>query len=148
MLQCFVVNRWVQSGHIFLIHPWPETLPFGSKDHKSFREDAQVLGDVIIVLHYKSCSKWQPLTYYMFCTTCLCYAEMFERFPDSSSCYCNSCHKIMLCLHWSLTHQALHIPPEKDIQWSQVRGARWPSYWFQHDGALPHCTNVFREYLD
>jgi hypothetical protein len=32
-------------------------------------------------------------------------------FPDVSSCYCNSCHKIRLYLHWSLVHQALQVPP-------------------------------------
>jgi hypothetical protein len=31
-----------------------------------------------------------------------------------------------LCLHWSLIHQALHVPPEKGIQCSQVRGAGGP----------------------
>jgi hypothetical protein len=40
MLQCSVGDRWVQSYHILLIHPCPEMLPFGTKDHKSFREDA------------------------------------------------------------------------------------------------------------
>jgi hypothetical protein len=38
-----------------------------------------------------------------------------RHFPDGSSCYCNSCHKIMLCLHWSLVRQALYVPPEKEI---------------------------------
>jgi hypothetical protein len=33
-----------------------------------------------------------------------------RHFPDGSSCYCNSCCKIMLCLHCSLVHQALHVP--------------------------------------
>jgi hypothetical protein len=54
----------------------------------------------------------------------------------------------MLCLQWSLVHQALHVPPEKEIQWSQVRGARMPGYWFQDDDAPAHCTKVVREYLD
>jgi hypothetical protein len=45
---------------------------------------------------------------------------------DGSSCYCYSCHKIRLCLHWSPVHQALYVLPEKEIQWSQVRGARGP----------------------
>jgi hypothetical protein len=35
----------------------------------------------------------------------------------------------MLCIHRSFVHQALHVPPEKEIQWSQVRGARGPRYW-------------------
>jgi hypothetical protein len=48
------------------------------------------------------------------------------HFLDGSSCYCNSCHKIML----SLVHQALHVPPEKEIQWNQVSGVRGPGYWF------------------
>jgi hypothetical protein len=52
-----------------------------------------------------------------------------RHFSGGSSYYCNSCHKIMLCLHWSLVHQALCVPPEKEIQWSQVRGARGPNYW-------------------
>jgi hypothetical protein len=39
-----------------------------------------------------------------------------QHFPDGSSCYCSSCHKIMLCLHLSLVHQALHVHPEKEIQ--------------------------------
>jgi hypothetical protein len=38
--------------------------------------------------------------------------------------------------------------PEKEIQWSQVRGARGPGYWFQHDDTPAHCTNVVLEYLD
>jgi hypothetical protein len=50
-------------------------------------------------------------------------------FPDGPSCYCNSCHKFRLRLHRSLVHQALHVPSEKEIQWSQGRGARWPGYW-------------------
>jgi hypothetical protein len=33
-----------------------------------------------------------------------------RHLPDGSSCYCNSCDKIVLCLHWSLVHQALHVP--------------------------------------
>jgi hypothetical protein len=41
---------------------------------------------------------------------------------DVSSCYCNSCH-------WSLVHQALHVPPEKEIQWSQFSRARGTGYW-------------------
>jgi hypothetical protein len=49
-----VVDRWVQSDHILLIYPCPEVLPFGTKGHKVFREDAYVLGDVIVVLHLKS----------------------------------------------------------------------------------------------
>jgi hypothetical protein len=40
MLQRSVVGRWVQSDHILSIHPCPETLPFATKGHKSFREDA------------------------------------------------------------------------------------------------------------
>jgi hypothetical protein len=32
-------------------------------------------------------------------------------------------------LRWSLRHQALHVPPEKEIQWSQVGGVRGPGYW-------------------
>jgi hypothetical protein len=36
----------------------------------------------------------------------------------------------------------LHVYPEKGIQWSKVRGARGPGYWFQHDDATTHCTNV------
>jgi hypothetical protein len=40
MLQGSVVDRWVQSDHIFLIHPSSKTLPFGTKGHQSFREDA------------------------------------------------------------------------------------------------------------
>jgi hypothetical protein len=40
MLQRSVVDRCVQSDHILLIHPCPEMLPFGTKGHKSFREDA------------------------------------------------------------------------------------------------------------
>ncbi|XP_023702598.1 uncharacterized protein LOC111861884 [Cryptotermes secundus] len=32
----------------------------------------------------------------------------------------------MLCLHWSFVHQALNVPQEKGIQWSEVRG---PGYW-------------------
>jgi hypothetical protein len=40
MLQCSVVDRWVQSDHILLIHLCPEMLPFGTKGHKSFWEDA------------------------------------------------------------------------------------------------------------
>jgi hypothetical protein len=45
----------------------------------------------------------------------------------------------MLCLHWSLVHQALHVPPEKEIKWSQVRGARGPGYWASRSptGCLP-----------
>jgi hypothetical protein len=39
-------------------------------------------------------------------------------------------------------------PQEKEIQCSEVRGVRGPRYWFQHDGAPAHCTNVVREYLD
>jgi hypothetical protein len=31
-----------------------------------------------------------------------------QHFPGGSSCY-----KIMLCLHWSLVHQALHVPQRK-----------------------------------
>jgi hypothetical protein len=31
----------------------------------------------------------------------------------------------MLCL----IHQALHIHPEKEIQWCQVRGVGGPCYW-------------------
>jgi hypothetical protein len=38
MLQRSVVDRWVQSDHILLIHSYPETLPFSTKGHKSFRE--------------------------------------------------------------------------------------------------------------
>jgi hypothetical protein len=71
-----------------------------------------------------------------------------KDFPYDSSCYCNSCHMIMLCLHWSLLHQALHVPPEKEIQWSQVRGVRTPGYWFQHDGVPAQCANVVHEYLE
>jgi hypothetical protein len=51
------------------------------------------------------------------------YLKDFRHFPDGSNSYCNSCHKIMLCLYWSVVH------PEKEIQWSQVRGARGPGYW-------------------
>jgi hypothetical protein len=47
-----------------------------------------------------------------------------RHFPDSSSCY-----KIMLCLHWNLVHEALHVPSEIEFQWSQVRGARGQGYW-------------------
>jgi hypothetical protein len=32
----------------------------------------------------------------------------------------------MLCLHYSLVHQALHLPPERKIQMCQVGGARGP----------------------
>jgi hypothetical protein len=40
MLQSSEVDRWVQSGHILLIYPCPETLPLVTKGHKSFQEDA------------------------------------------------------------------------------------------------------------
>jgi hypothetical protein len=40
MLQRYVADRWVQCDHILLIHPCPEMLPFGTKGHKSFGEDA------------------------------------------------------------------------------------------------------------
>jgi hypothetical protein len=40
MLQRSVVDRWIQCDYILLIHPCPEALPFGTKGHKSFREDA------------------------------------------------------------------------------------------------------------
>jgi hypothetical protein len=36
-----------------------------------------------------------------------------DHFPGDSSCYCNSCHKIILCLHCSLIHLALHVPQRK-----------------------------------
>jgi hypothetical protein len=62
MLQRSVVDRWVQSDHIFLIHSCRETLPFGTKGHKSFREDAYVLGGIIVVLHYKICLEWRQRT--------------------------------------------------------------------------------------
>jgi hypothetical protein len=40
MLQHSVIGRGVQSDHILLINPCPETLPFGTKGHKIFQEDA------------------------------------------------------------------------------------------------------------
>jgi hypothetical protein len=42
-----------------------------------------------------------------------------RHFPDGSSCYCNSCHKITLCLHCSLVHQALHVNPMVSSQGSE-----------------------------
>jgi hypothetical protein len=62
VLQHSVVDIWVQSDRVLLIHPCLETLPFGSKGHKIFQENMQVLGAVIAVLHYKSCLKWRPPT--------------------------------------------------------------------------------------
>jgi hypothetical protein len=35
MLERSVVDRWVQSDHILLTHPCPETLPFATKGHRS-----------------------------------------------------------------------------------------------------------------
>jgi hypothetical protein len=40
IFQRSMVERWVQSDHILLIHPCSETLPFGTKGHRIFREDA------------------------------------------------------------------------------------------------------------
>jgi hypothetical protein len=40
MLQRFMVDRWVQSDLILLIHHCPETHPFSTKGYKSFREGA------------------------------------------------------------------------------------------------------------
>jgi hypothetical protein len=34
--------------------------------------------------------------------------------PDASSCYRISCHNIILCLHWSLVQQALHVTAEEE----------------------------------
>jgi hypothetical protein len=53
----------------------------------------------------------------------------FRHFPDCCCCYCTCYHKIMLCLHWSLVHRALHLHPEKEIQWWQVSGVRGPGCW-------------------
>jgi hypothetical protein len=36
----FVVDRWVQSDHILLIHLCPKMLPFGTKGQRSCPEDA------------------------------------------------------------------------------------------------------------
>jgi hypothetical protein len=55
-----MVDRWDISDHILLINPCLETLPVGTKSHESFHKDTYVLGDVIVVLHYNSCSKWRP----------------------------------------------------------------------------------------
>jgi hypothetical protein len=46
-----------------------------------------------------------------------------------------------------VSYTRLCMYPHKKIQWSQVRGARGPGYWFQHDGAPAHCIDVVREYL-
>jgi hypothetical protein len=58
-----------------------------------------------------------------------------QHFADGSSCYCNSYHKTMLCLHWSLIHQALHVPQKKKSngvksgeQGGQVIGPPRPSH--------------------
>jgi hypothetical protein len=40
MLQLCMLDRWDHSDHILLIHLCPEMLPFGTKGHKSFHEDA------------------------------------------------------------------------------------------------------------
>jgi hypothetical protein len=75
MLNRSVVYRWVQSDHILLIHPCPETLPFGTKGHKSSREAEWVIGEVVVVLHYKSYSKWRPPTslHFLHRLTMLCW---------------------------------------------------------------------------
>jgi hypothetical protein len=78
MLQRSVVDRWVQSDHILLIHPCPETLPFVTKGHKIFRENAQFYGMLSLFYITKVAQNGgrQP-----HCATLLCYAEFFERFP-------------------------------------------------------------------
>jgi hypothetical protein len=73
------------------------------------------------------------------------YAEIFGRFPAFFGWF-----QLLLQL---LTQDHVVYPlesctpgvartPEKEIQWSQIKGARGPGYWFQHDGAPAHCTNV------
>jgi hypothetical protein len=71
----------------------------------------------------------------IFCTSWLCYAELFERFPAFPGWFqlllqfLPQDHVVLLCLRWSLVHQTLHLPAEKEIHRSQVRGARGPGYW-------------------
>jgi hypothetical protein len=46
-----------------------------------------------------------------------------RHFPGGFSCYCNSCHKIMLCLHWSLVHRLCMYPRERN-QMESSQGER------------------------
>jgi hypothetical protein len=52
-----------------------------------------------------------------------------------------------LCLHWSLVHKALHVPPDKEIQWCQVRRVRWPGYWAStsNPSVAKSCIQIFMD---
>jgi hypothetical protein len=102
MLQCFVVDRWVQSYHI--------------------------LGDVIVVLHYKSCSKWWLLTSLhvlhrlaMLCWTLWKILGISRTVPAATAVPCTR----LCCVSTGVSYTRFCMYP----QWSQVRRARGPGYW-------------------
>jgi hypothetical protein len=45
-----------------------------------------------------------------------------QHFWDGSSCYINSCNKIMLCLHWSLAHQPSACTPRERNPMESTQG--------------------------
>lgn len=41
----------------------------------------------------------------------------------------DSLHQLLGVFRAGVIHPSLHIPPQKKIEWRQVRGTRWPHDW-------------------
>ena len=125
LLQGLVVGGWVPCDHILLINLCSETLRLGASvselwggrrqfgPQKAEKEKIEILKLKTILFTYRRCLIWPPPTSIHFVYRLIMSCR---HIIDASSCFLYSCHKILLCFHWSLVHKVFHVPPEIEIQ--------------------------------